>query len=168
MPRLRITPELFQPLLNSDDPIDALHQFASWWSARPGRTEQQPNFGLSPTEYDVHLYLNYLADVGNGGHCQFFLNPAGRHAAATCEALGRLGLSEIQLILQEACSAFAGAKPPGDDEAREALINQFPESVLSRWYQLDKQLYAVDRASWSRVLAYVRSHEDDVLVAERT
>jgi len=163
---MRIAPEFLERLLTSDNPIEAIHQLDSFWCARPGRSASQACFGLSGTEFVVHLYLLYLAEVGNGGHCQLFLNQAGDHAPAMLEALARLGLLELRSILLEACAVFPGGAVPPDATSRENVIVGFSEQALSRWSMLDKRLYSVDGASWAKVLAYVRDHRDDVLVLE--
>lgn len=54
--------------MHSNNPIQAVGELANIWSARLGRSETDPYFGLLPCQYHVHLYLNYKGDVGNGGH----------------------------------------------------------------------------------------------------
>ena len=164
---LRIAPELFERTLASTKPSEALHLLDSWWSARAGRSVEQRRFGLSQAEFDVHLYLLYLGEVGNGGHSQFFLNPTGDHASETLEALGRLGLAELRGILERACAEFPSASVPKGSDAREAVIDLLPETAFMQWSALDKELYKVDQASWRRVLEYVARHRDEVLVQER-
>jgi uncharacterized protein DUF4375 len=164
---LRIAPELFDRTLASTEASEALHQLDSWWCARAGRSVKQRHFGLSQAEFDVHMYLLYLGEVGNGGHSQFFLNPTGDHASEALEALGRLGLAELRGILERACAVFPGSSVPKGSDAREAVIDELTEAALLRWSALDKELYKVDQASWGHVLDYVARHRDEILVQER-
>lgn len=164
---LRIAPELFERMLDSATPSEALHQLDSWWCARAGRSMEQRHWGLSQVEFDVHLYLLYLGEVGNGGHSQFFLNPGGDHAMETIEALERLGLADLRGILQRACAVFPALIAPKGSDIREAAMGRLTDAELSRWDALDKDLYKVDRSSWGHVMEYVRSHQDEILVEER-
>ena len=168
MPGMKIAAELFQRLLESEDPEAAVLRLDALWCARPGVSEEKPGFGLSPAEFTVHLYVCYLAEVGNGGHSQFFLNPIGDHATDAVEALATLGMTDLQAILADACAVFPGALVPRNRQEREACIDRLPPSAHARWDQLDRQLYTVDRASAPKALAFLRSHAPEILTPERT
>ena len=124
--------------------------------------------GLSPPEYDVHLLLLYLADVGNGGHAQFFMNPGGGFAAELPGVLERIGLSRVREILQRACCAFPGSSVPVDGTVRRRFIDGLSATTLADWGQLDRELGQVAGAALSRALQYVRESQDRVLVEERS
>jgi hypothetical protein len=162
---MRIAPELFDRLLNREEASRAVSQLDALWCARPSCSSQRERFGLSPTEYDVHLCLVYLGEVSNGGHGQFFLNPSGSHSNAVLVSLGRTGLSEIRSILVRACSVFPGGVVPQETTVRELIVETLPQSARDVWAELDRQIYGLhpDVA----LLAYLRANATDVLVPER-
>jgi Domain of unknown function (DUF4375) len=170
MPRqgMKISPELFRQILESEDAESAVLRLDQLWCARPGVSQEKERFGLSPAEFALHLYLGYVAEVGNGGHAQFFLNPGGAHAAETLEALATLGLRELHAILAEACAAFPDGRVPRDHAQREASIERVPAPAQARWDELDRKLYTVDRAAAVQAREYLRAHADEVLVPERS
>jgi len=165
---MKIAAELFERLLRSDDPEAAVSQLDRFWCARPGVSDDQAGFGLSPAEFTVHLYVCYLAEVGNGGHSQFFANPSGDHATEVVEALATLGMADLHAILSEACAVFPGGTVPRNRQEREASISRLSPAALSRWDALDRRLYTVDRASAPKALAFLRSHAPEILTPERT
>jgi hypothetical protein len=111
----------------------------------------------------VHLYLNYEADVGNGGHAQYFSNPVGAHANATLEALQDLNLPRIYSILTRAVGVFPRAWVPPDWRERNAIIDQFPEHVFSLWGDLDRELWALGDDHWIQLQRYLQAHEAEIL-----
>lgn len=154
-------------LLFDTEPLEALPALCSIWTGRAGVTEEREFFGFSEPEFQVHLYLLYHGEVGNGGHCQFFLNPSGRYAAAVSQALVSLEFHGAADIFSRACSAFPSGHVPTDDAARDACIQRVPESAVQLWATLDRELYAIDRAYWPQLLAYLREHDAQILQPER-
>jgi hypothetical protein len=165
---MKVAPELVRRLLEGQDPDSAVLRLDQLWCARPGVSEDKDRFGLSPAEFTVHLYVCYVAEVGNGGHSQFFLNPGGAHAAATLEALATLGMAALRAVLAEACAAFPGARVPRDHAEREAAMAALPPAARRSWDELDRRLYALDRAAAPLALAYLRAHDAEVLAPERS
>jgi hypothetical protein len=163
---LRVAPELLEKMLGTETPVDALRQLESYWSSRAGQPEDQPATGLSRTEFDVHLLLLYLAEVAAGGHRQFFVYGTGNVAAEVLEALERLGLLELRLVLSEACSLFPAESVPKNADERQALVAALPPEELARWAALDETVRSIERVSWKAVLNRLRARGDDVLVDE--
>jgi hypothetical protein len=159
--------EYIERLLFGSEPLEALPALSSIWAGRPGVAEEHEFFGLSEPEFHVHLYLLYHGEVGNGGHCQFFLNPSGRHSAAVSRALVSLQFHSAADIFNRACSLFPSGHVPADDTARETSIQQLPESAIQQWAMLDRELYAIDSASWPQLLSYLREHDAQILQPER-
>jgi hypothetical protein len=158
--------EYVREILNRVEPMEAVYSLSEIWSSRQGRSASDPCFGLLPCEYNVHLYLNYRGDVGNGGHAQFFLNPVGAYTSETLNALIELGFAEIHGILTRAAAVFPDSRVPKDWQERERLIQNFPKSVFSLWGRLDKALYAIDGAHWKPLLKYLRDHQSEILEKE--
>lgn len=154
-------------LLFQTEPLEAVYGLCGIWAGRPGVAEDREFFGLSEPEFYVHCYLQYQGEVGNGGHSQFFLNPFGRHTSAVARALASLGFRRAADIFGRACSVFPAGHIPGDDAAREAIIQRLPENTLQQWAALDRELYAADRDYWPRLLNYLREHELQILQPER-
>jgi hypothetical protein len=57
---------------------------------------------LSPVQRPAHLVFWYESEVQNGGHLQYFENRGTETLAATIEALGLLGATGQQQVLEEA------------------------------------------------------------------
>jgi hypothetical protein len=155
--------EYVQEILNRENPSEAVFALAEIWSSRQGSTESDPFFGLLPCEFAAHLYLNYLREVGNGGHAQFFLNPGGAYAGETLDALVELGFNEVHDILRRAISVFPASRVPKAEHERERLIERFPSTVLTSWGRLDRELWAISGNYWKRLLEYFRAREVEIL-----
>jgi len=165
---MKIGEEYFQRLLDGgEDDCSAVHELDALWCARPGRSESNQWFGLSRPEFDVHLVLHYLGEVGNGGHQQYFLNPVGRYAAATLDALRRAGLSEVHATLVEACGVFPGGHIPPDTTDRRDVVEQLDDDGLSLLSRMDGRVFSLATRGWSQLLRYLRDNEADVLTQER-
>ncbi len=164
---LKYAKSYIEGLLFHTEPLEAVHTLCGIWAGRPDISEDREFFGLSEPEFHVHCYLHYQGEVGNGGHCQFFLNPFGRHTAAVARALDSLRFRRAADIFSRACSVFPSSGVPCDDAAREALIQEFPQGVLQCWHALDRELYTADRDYWPRLLSYLREHDPQILQPER-
>jgi len=156
---LKYAKSYIEDLLFHTEPLKAVHTLCSIWAARPDISEDREFFGLSEPEFRVHCCLHYLGEVSNGGHYQFFLNPFGRHAGAVARALASLQFRRAAHIFSRACSLFPSSDIPHDDAARQVLVQQLSESAIQRWTALDRELYAIDRDYWPRLLDYLREHE---------
>ena len=155
--------EYLQRLLHDPDPIKAVCELANIWSSRLGRKETDPYFGLLPCQYAVHLYLNYAADIGNGGHSQFFMNPVGAYANETLAALNELGLQDVHDILSRAVAVFPGSQVPKDWKERNDLVEGFSDDVFALWSQLTREFYSVDSDCWPLLQRYLQDHESELL-----
>lgn len=164
---VRISNDYFQRLLKSSDASKAVFELDTIWCCRQGRAASQPRFGLSSAEYDVHMFLLYQGDVGNGGHQQFFLNPAGDFVCELQESLHRLGLGEVLRILLDAISVFSKGSVPRNAAERKTVISQITQADLHRWDRLDREFYAIEKECWQQILNYLQLRENEVLLPER-
>ena len=124
-------------------------------------------FGLSESEYVVQLILTYTGEVGNGGHAQFFLNRGGRYGRDTLDAVRTVGLAEHNAILRAAIAVFPGGSVPDTPEDTEAAMIALSDSDEHALAQLDERLFRLSRVVDEALLAYLREHQHDILVAER-
>jgi hypothetical protein len=158
--------EFVREILNREDALGAIYALAEIWSSRPGRLLSHRHFGLLPCEFNAHLFLNYVGNVGNGGHAQFFLNPVGAFANETLDALNELGFIEIGEILSNAISLFPNGLVPRDCQERGVMIQSFPPIAFTRWDQMDKRLDGISGNYWQPLLKYLRDHEVEILAWE--
>jgi hypothetical protein len=90
---------------------------------------------FNPIQRVAHLAFWYDAEVQNGGHLQYFLNSAGRHAERALDALETLGAHEQRRALAAAIELVRA--------------NPLPEGHTSSIYRdspLAKPLRELDRA----------------------
>ena len=165
---VKIAEDYFYRLLHSKDPLTAVYDLDRCCCTRPGRTVSQPQFGLSQPEFNVHMYLLYQGEIGNGGHCRFFLNPAGGYAPEVLEALERLRFEPIREILLRAIALFPNAEVPRNPTEREALVTHMTKDNLMLWGRLDREFYAIDGGYWGRLLEYLQEHAEEILRPERS
>ncbi len=166
---MKIGEEYFQRLLaGGENECSAVHELDGLWCARPGRSESNQWFGLSRAEFDVHLVLHYLGEVGNGGHQQYFLNPVGGYTAETLDALRRTGLSDVHAVLLQACSVFQGVPIPADATQRSCVMEQLDDDARSVLSRMDERTFSLESRCWQQLLRYLREHQAEVLAEERT
>jgi hypothetical protein len=165
---MKIAEDYFQRLLDGgDDEYSALQALDAFWCARAGRSESDQWFGLSRAEFDVHLVLHYLGEVGNGGHQQYFLNPVGRYVAETLDALRRTGLSDVHALLLQARTVFHGVSTPRDATQLSAAMEQLDDDGLSLLSRMDERALSLQNRCWPQLLRYLREHQAEVLAEER-
>ena len=164
---MHIAESHFQELLASDDPPAAVAELAGVWWPRARANADRPNFALSPPEYAAHLILVYTTEVSNGGHAQFFGNRGGGLIPDTLEALGAVGLPELRANLEGAVAHFPGGAVPLDPAAADAAVDALPASGRRAHMAADEAVYRVGESADARLLIYLRSHADEVLVPER-
>ena len=94
------------------------------------------------------------------------MNPVGAHANETSDSLAALSFPEIRGILLKACAAFPDSKVPKNWVERNELIKSFSDEVFANWHQLDRALFAIDKAQWEPLLQYLQAHESEILDRE--
>jgi hypothetical protein len=158
--------EYVREVLKREDPMAAVYGIAEIWSSRRKRFELDPCFGLLPCEFNVHLFLNYQGEVGNGGHAQFFMNPVGAYAGETLVALTELDFKEMHGILGQAVTAFPESHVPKETKLRNEMIQSFPDAVFSLWEGLDREMDSISGAYWQPIVKYLQAHEPEILSKE--
>ena len=154
---MKIAEEYFQRLLGSGDALDAVTTLDQLWCAREGVSLDKHQLGLSRPEYVVHLALMYDGEVGNGGHLQYFDN-RGERSADTLEALRELQLDGRASTLERALRIFPNGVVPADPSGKQ----------LRDLGELDRELYELSEDVDETCLRYIRAHEDEILIPERT
>jgi uncharacterized protein DUF4375 len=104
------------------------------------------NGGFSAaSERDRVFYLAwaYAAELGNGGHAQFFFNDAGEYTVETATALIELGLVEHAGLLQEAAVLLFGVEVPRSLRKRNKIIANLDEAVEQPLERLDDRFFAI-------------------------
>jgi len=114
---------------------------------------------LSAVQRPAHLVFWYDSEVQNGGHLQYFLNPAGGHVAEAIEALTELRLPQQAAILSRAVARWR-EKPrtqPADTEeySAEALSEEFADC--------DADFHACSPTVLAALERYLASHMDDFI-----
>jgi hypothetical protein len=158
-----IAEDFFKRLLRETDPKEAVHTLCGRWCVRETQTGRWR--GLSKAEHQVTMALTYVAEVGNGGHAQFFSNSGGDIAARAREALRDVGLSALDQILGEAYALFPSGQVPADPAEVDRLLEAWGEDRFAELDRLDRRAWQVN--AYPRLLAYLREHEGDVLRPER-
>lgn len=164
---MRIGGDYFRRLLYETNALEAVFDLDQLWCSREGVDEAKPYFGLTQVECNVHLFLLYQGEVGNGGHFQFFSNPSAAYCSEIAQALETMNLSDVSQVFAQACAVFPDSIVPRDNKTRQLYIATLAESALQRWNELTRAFYKVDTAAWPVVLDYIRANEAHVLVPER-
>jgi Domain of unknown function (DUF4375) len=153
---------------NADEATEALAQLSTCWAARARFTESGKLNGLSPSEMAAHLALWYSAEVGNGGHTQYFMNPIGSFAHETFASLETLNLKHAATILRSALEVFPDREASKDQELRLAVINRLDREQLGLLHRLDVAFWAISSQIDVVILRYLEVHKDEVLAAEQS
>ena len=167
---MRISAGFFRRLLHQSAPQEALESLAATWAPRVRKGHL--TLGLSETEHVVHVITVYLAAVSSGGHPAFFQAfPAeSGMSARVAEALQALGLREIARAFGEACCLWPGQAVATFENAAE-LDRAMQDRAASGWHHRSAE--ALDAVVWrsseveATLIAFVRAHEDGVLLPER-
>jgi len=163
---MRVSRKYINKLLDNTNTLEAVYTLSSFWGPRASKNVNKPNCGLSQVEFDVNLYLYYAAEVGNGGHEQYFFNPSGKKWRETLTALNNIRLTELHNLLVSSLSVFKDSSPPIEWELRNEIIENFDEKVFIFWNQLDRAFYKISNDCENRVLDYLRNNRQTILLEE--
>ncbi len=83
----------------------------------------------------------YVAEVDNGGHVQFYLNPTGIVWRDALEGFRALGIEDGAKIIEESVLRMGGDPSMDRDEREQQFIN----SGEPDFYDLDTRLYQLER-----------------------
>jgi hypothetical protein len=163
----RVSPAYVQRLLNSmDDPGSSLMYLSQFWSVRARLNERGELVGLSDAERVVHLVSLYTGEVGNGGHVQYLLNPAGAFAHETIDALGALSATKAMETLAGVVAIFPDGRVPKDREKRTMAVHALSDQLLQKLDEADRTIWGISLDA--PALAYLRDRPADVLAAEKS
>ncbi len=102
----------------------------SAWNAMVNICALEPLEDCTPAQRQAALVFWYDAEVGNGGHFQYFVNSAGAHRDEAIGALQHLGAHKAAEILRRAIDLIGGV-PPEFPESAEEFITEAQDSGLS-------------------------------------
>jgi hypothetical protein len=96
--------------------------------------------GYSALTNDEKVWLNVRAIIdstNNGGLISFFYNSYADTLTDSLEALNVLGAGDVRLQVERVCVLF-GDHVPSDGDARNAIINSWPDGDKKRSALLNK------------------------------
>jgi hypothetical protein len=126
------------------------------WNAFVDIVALTPYEELHPRQRPAHLVFWYDAEVHNGGHYQYFENPAGRRARETVQALGELGFSCQKTVLTKATEAWESRdrRPPQN-------VEEFAENALDGEFdKFDEEYHACKPSTDQLLERYVAENRD--------
>ena len=119
---------------------------------------------LGPIQRVAHLAFWYDSEVRNGGHYQYFENPAGKRRHEAIEALLALGLHCQAAVLRQATVFW-----DSEDRKPPVSVDEFAENALEgEFAELDSTYYACSPTITDRLEAYLAEHQDEFVVIDET
>lgn len=122
-------------------------EYEDWkdrWMALVDKWDVEGYESLSPDERIWFIIRGLIDSVGNGGLVSFYYNPNADHLDDTMDALRALGALEVIEIMNRVNSLFPGGRPSGDIDERNAVIDQWDDSVSDLLEQLDQEFWELD------------------------
>jgi len=112
----------------------------------------------------AHLAFWYDSEVQNGGHYQYFANPAGRRRHETIEALLALGLGCQASVLRQATSLW-GSK----DRELPLSVGEFVDNALEgEFSKLDATYYDCSPTTTAGLESFLVEHQDEFVVIDES
>ncbi|MFM8476071.1 MAG: DUF4375 domain-containing protein [Planctomycetaceae bacterium] len=99
---------------------------------------------LTTPQQHYYSVLMYDAEVNNGGHSQYFVNPSGEHWKEAVAGLKALGASSRATILQQAGALFGPDGPAVDSDTRLRQFNAMTQQQQTSLSALDSRYYSND------------------------
>jgi hypothetical protein len=136
---------------NHDSPFSIIEPV--WWTAAIYDGEEKYKESLLPfsrEQRNVYAVFWYLAEVGNGGHHQFYFNSSGivwKDALLGCKALG---LDDVAEIIAESASRMGG-EPSLDRATRQRQLDKHQP----KFGDLDSRLYEFDNKIYEAMYQYI-------------
>lgn len=131
-----------------------------WWRIEPPATAEGYDGLFAPYSHRQRLVwamVQHGAEVGNGGHDQFFWNRTGIVWRDALEGYADAGIGDVHAILTEAV-ALTGGDPPLDKIARCELMQELKPD----FFDLDDRFFPILNGDLGeRIMAYVRAHAAD-------
>ena len=136
-----------------------------WQSANIYETVKAYEYSLARFSHEqrlVHAIVWYDAEVENGGHHQFFLNPTGIVWKDALSGLEAIGLDEDVAVLKAAVQRF-GSEPSLDHATRNG---QLADSGAT-FDGVDEEYYGFTRDDCQKTLDYIKKRPRKVLFRRR-
>jgi hypothetical protein len=130
-----------------------------WWTVSIYDGEEQYLKDLEkftvPQRY-VFAIEWYLAEVGNGGHDQFYFNSTGIVWEDAMKAFEVMGLKENYDLIKESARRMSGY-PSKDRYERQKQLDEYEPD----FGDLDDKLYKLQAETEAGVLEYVKNYKSD-------
>ena len=104
-----------------------------------------------------------VAEVGNGGFDQYFINPTGDLASEARAGFERIQATRAAQLLDRVFKAFPGGSLPRDRDDRAALLEALDEDQRDQLFEsLDQEFYSlIDSELYPRANDYIRAHPEE-------
>jgi hypothetical protein len=140
---------------NDDDPQSIIDPL--WWAVSIYDGPEKYEADLSRFSLPQRLVLAiqwYVAEVGNGGHDQFFYNSTGIVWKDALRGFQEIGHEQAEQILRSAADKLGG-DPPLEREARQELL----EKCEADFSGLDARLYEISDLD-TVIMRYVKANAE--------
>lgn len=125
----------------------------------PAYEDTLKSFSL-PQRY-VFAITNYIREINNGGHDQFFFNSSGILWQDALKGFALMGAHKNANILKQAGERLGGAPSRDQDERQDALEELEPD-----FDDLDDLYYAYEAETMGVLLRYIRANAKDFYYSE--
>lgn len=115
---------------------------------------------LSVPRKHYFAVLMYDAEVNNGGHSQYFVNPTGENWKEAIAGLKAIGAENRAAILLDATAVFGPAGPAVDTEARRKQLRAFTKQQEDFTSALDGRYYNCEGNIESLLSQYAISNRE--------
>lgn len=125
------------------------------------KCEWNPSMLSESNVRDFLLCILFVGEVNNGGIFQFLSNSSGDMAEETVSALENVGEHKIAKLLKEALQYFPNGVVPKDCDVRNALMEQFDETVEEQFDKSDQIIWNHDFSQ--SCYKFLQAHKNDFL-----
>jgi hypothetical protein len=117
---------------------------------------------LTPTQRFAHLAFWYDSEVQNGGHYQYFENPAGRRCLEAVDALVALRLEQQASVLRRAIQVWESCERVPAITAEEFVDNALEED----FDELDTAYHDCTPSVVDALQRYLQDHRGEFVVID--
>ncbi len=138
-------------ITNNNDPMAIINPV--WCTATIYGGEEKYNESLasfSKEQRNVYALLWYMAEIGNGGHYQFYFNSTGVVWKDALLGSKALKFDEFTQIIEESAIKMGG-QPSLDRWTRQEYLQKNKPDFR----ELDTRLYKIDNQIYKRIYQYI-------------
>jgi hypothetical protein len=115
---------------------------------------------LNKIERIVLLPYWAKAIVGNGGFSYFY--EGAHNANEVAEALEMIGCPRVASAFRKSAEFFPDGKPMSSDKARNRWLEDHEAEAAAFFADLNRTVWSCDEELWTRLAAYIRSHQTEL------